>query len=170
MFGKHTHFPNRFANPVAAVFGHEKAAQPLVRNIFHLAFGVKAGAGLHRRDRVVQIGGKDLQRCLRRGLRGKFQPGHRDGIGLLAGGTAQRPDARRVFRPVFYEAGENLPLEHLEYFRIPEEARHVDQDILVKRLGLGRMFPQIGRVSGEARSLVQHHAPQDAPPDRKFGL
>ena len=67
-----------------------------------------------------------------------------DGIGLLAGGAARRPDADRApARLAGEEPGDDLLLEGLERLRIAEEIGHADQQVAKERLHLRRRLLQI---------------------------
>src|SRR4029453_19417503 len=66
--------------------------------------------------------------------------------------------ARQHCREVF-------PLERLECFGVPEEARHSDEQIVVKRVDLVRVATQVLEVALVRILAVDVHTPQDAPAD-----
>ena len=95
-------------------------------------FGALAvvAAGLRGRDHVrIDIGRQDL-RIPALAIAERFANGHRDRIGLLAGGAARRPDpeAANRRRPRLRKIGQHLAGEELEVMRLAEKARQVRGD------------------------------------------
>src|SRR5207302_10346064 len=92
------------------------------------------------------------------------QKNHRQRISFLAGRTTRHPNAHGLIRvAVFDQLWEDVFFEHLEYFRVSEEARDVDQHILVEGLDFLFVVAQIAYVRPEIWYLVEDHSPGDAP-------
>ena len=85
-------------------------------------------------QRVVEVGGEHLEFARAGRFLRRFHERHGDGIGLLAGGTAEHPDAHRFVAALLEELGENFALEHVEHFGVAEKARHADEHVGVERI------------------------------------
>ena len=144
--GEHDHLAQRLADPVAAVLLDKEPPQAFRRDILRQALGVQPVAGLVQ-QRVVEVGGEYLELAQAgRFLRG-FHERHGDGIRLLAGGTAEHPDADRLVAALLEELGKNHVLEHVERFRVAEKTRHADEHIGVEGVEfLGVASEEIGVV------------------------
>ncbi len=155
--GEHAHVADRLADAVAAVHLREEAPQALRRDVVQDVLRVDARAGLVD-DRSVQVGGEDLDRELAAAGLGDLGAGDRDRVGLLAGRAAQHPDAHRlVGGAVGEQPGQDGGLERLEGLRVAEEARHVDEDVLVEGLHFPGVLPQEAHI-------VLHTSPACAGP------
>src|SRR5262249_55014761 len=84
---------------------------------------------------------------------------------LLAGGTAEYPDTKRVVAALLEELGKNLALENVESIRIAKKARHADEHVGVKRVKFFGVAAKESCIALQGVLLVQHHAPGDAPLD-----
>ncbi len=123
---------------------------------------VHARAGLVD-TRAVEVGGEDLDRQPAAPGLGELGESDGDGVGLLAGGAPRHPDPQRIVPgAVLEQLGQDPGFERLERLRVAEEARDVDQDVLVEGLHLAGVFPQMARVVPQPVHLVQHHAAGDA--------
>ena len=117
----------------------------------------------------MNIGGKDLQREVRMLLPGKFQPRHREGIGLLAGRAAKHPEPQRL--PVrsalmsLQQFRKHLFLQQIERRRVAEEIRDANEKIARQGFDFRRVRVQIADVVRQVLELAQHHAPVQSPVD-----
>src|SRR6185369_17055726 len=113
----------------------------------------------------VDVGGEHLE-LARTGsfLRG-FHERHGDGIGLLAGGTADNPDAERLVAAL-KELRKNLLLENVKSLRVPKKTRDADNYVRVKGVQFPGVASEVVGVVLQGVLLAQHHAPRDAPLDR----
>ena len=116
-------------------------------------------------QRVVEVGGEHLELAHAGRLLRRFHERHGDGIRLLAGGTAEHPDAERLVAALLEELGQNLALENVERFRVAEKTRHADEHVGVEGVEFLGVAPEEIGVVLQRVLLVQHHAPGDAPLD-----
>ena len=113
--------------------------------------GIEPGARLVEGRRIAEIGGEDLNRPRGLGRVEKLEQRHGDRVGLLARRAARHPDAdRRAVRLAADDRREDLALEILEHLRVAEEARDVDQDVAVERVGLAAVALEELRVLAAA--------------------
>ena len=160
------HLAQALADAVAAFFLGEEPPQALGRNLVGEAPGVQAVAGLVE-QRVVEVGGEDLELAHPRGFLGRLHERHGDGVRLLAGGAAEHPAAQRIAGALLEQFGQDRALEHVEHFGIAEETRHTDQHVRVERvdlLGVAVVAQEPG-VLRQRVVLGEDHAAADPPLD-----
>ena len=167
LLGKNQHVADAFMDPVGAAvgFGGEKAGQPFRRDVGGDAGRIETGPG--RGDCLaVNIGGEHLHLVVLSESLQVFLEKDGEGICLLAGGTAGRPDAdHRTCRLTLKNSGHDLLLEGLEGLRIPEEIGHADQQIAKQRLDLRRVLLQIIDIHLHRFYLKNGHAAGNAAVD-----
>ena len=73
----------------------------------------------------------------------------------------------RLRRLVFQDGGEDLRLQRLECLPVPEERRHVNEDVLVERADLLRMSLQQRQVALQALRAPQRHPARQPPFERR---
>ena len=164
---EHAHVAHGFADLKAAAVLDEKPPPPRHRHNRRDARRVDAGPRFVDR-RLANVRGENLHRHARALVAEKLQERDDDRIGLLARRAARHPDAnRRLRRTVLEQPGKNFFLQRLEHLRLAEEARHVDEQVLVERVHLvGRLLEE-AHVGRERLDLVQHHPPRDAALERR---
>lgn len=118
--------------------------------------------------RLADVGGEDLNRDAARLVAEEFEQHDRDRVGFLARGAARHPDADRLLAVAhLHDAREDLLHQRGERVGLAEEARHVDQDVLVERDDLGLVLFEERDVVLELRDLVEDHPSLDPPHDRR---
>ena len=164
---KHAQIADALADLVAAVDAHEEAAQSFRRDVDLDVVDVKAGASALE-SRLVDVGRQDLDRR-RVGDAGKeFEKADRQRIDFLAAGAAGDPDAdRQILRPAGDDGGEDPFLEHLERFRIAEELRDADQEVLKQIVKLAQVAAEQSDVRFDAVDSSKRHPALDPPFDRR---
>src|SRR4029453_8402164 len=106
----------------------KKPAEPVRREILCDRLRVETSPSLLQ-ERIVEIRGEHLQLTHPRRLVCGLDEGHGDRIRLLAGGTAEGPDAKRLVTTLAKKRGPDLTLEHLKCVRVAKEAGHADEHI-----------------------------------------
>ena len=87
-------------------------------------------------------------------------------IGFLAGGAPRHPDPDRLIgRPALEDGREHVRRQPDEGVRIAEEARHVDQQILVEAARLAGVALEQLDVVADVADPVQRHPPEQPPLD-----
>lgn len=158
------HVPDVLVDPVEMVLLPEEPPQPLGADLALDALGVDPRPGLVQGGRVADVGGEDLDRQPQRAVVQVLEQGHGQRVRLLAGRAPRHPDPDRgERRPVFDQHREDLALERLEHLRVPEEAGHVDEEVVIQRLDLGPVALQPADVLVEGRLRVERHAAHDPP-------
>ena len=168
LLGKHQHVADAFVNAIGATVGldGEKSRQPFRREVCGDAGRVQAGAR-GGDGPAVDVGCEELHRVVLLERVHALLQEDGDGIGLLSGGAAGRPDAHHgAGGLVVEEPGNDLFLKHLAGFRIAEEIGHADQQVAKQRLHLRRRLLQIPDITVDRVDLVDRHAPFDAAVDR----
>ena len=123
--------PNRLADLIAPVRFDEEAAQPVGRDLGLDACGECPGAGSGDRG-GAEIGGEHLDREMALRLPEELQQADHERVGLFARRAARHPHPDGlVGGPPLHQAREDAPPEGLEPFRVPEELRHLDEDVVV---------------------------------------
>ena len=170
LLGEKAHLPDGFADAVLVILAGEEAPQALGRDLRFDVLGIDALAG-PLQQRLGEIGREHLNRGPSRLVLEEFQKRHHQRIRFLAGRASRHPDTdRRVRGLVLQDLGEDAVLERLESLGLAEEARDVDQDVLIQRLELRAILLQVPCVIGEIFLGMKHHAPHDAPPDRRIAI
>ena len=91
----------------------------------------------------------------------------RERVHLLAGGAARHPHAQGVIvRARLQQRRQRRLLERFKGFRIAEEVRHADQQLLEQKIKFVRVVLEIADIMRRLVDLVQIHPPFDAPQDR----
>src|SRR5262249_60137976 len=90
---------------------------------------------------------------------------HRNGIRLLAGGTAQHPDTDRPVAALLEDFGKDLALQDVESVRVAEKTRHADENVGVEGVEFLGVAAKESCIALQDLLFVQHHAPGDAPLD-----
>ena len=98
--------------------------------------------------------------------REKFQKRHGDGICFLSGGASGDPDADRFLdRPVLNESGKYFLLQGFEGFRVAEERRDIDKEVVIERIDFVRIVAKMAEIHFQAVGLREHHTARDPPAD-----
>ena len=161
---EYTGLPDRLADLIAAVRGHEEALQPLGRDLVLDALGERAGPGAGDRG-SAEVGREHLDRQDAPRLPEELHQGDDQRVRLLPRGAARHPDPDRlVGGPLLQESREDAPPEGRVTFRVPEESRHLDQDVVVERLGLPGRLPEKTDIRLEVVDLLEQHAAGDPAP------
>ena len=156
-----------FADLVMAVDADEESAEPLGRDVDLDVVDVDPGPG-PLEGRVVDVGGEDLDGHVIGRAGEILQKADRDGIDFFAGGAAGHPDADRLIPgPARENRGKDLFLEEVERFRIAEELRDADEEILEEVVELGRIGSEHRNVVVDRLDVAQRHPPLDASLDRR---
>lgn len=167
LFGKDHQVADAFVDAVGATVGLDGKipCQPFRREVGGDAGWIEADTG-GGNGLTVDISGEHLdpeglfQRLLALGQ----QDG--EGVGLLAGGAAHRPDPdHRRGSLVGKELGDDPLLQGLEGRRIAEELGDADQQIVEQGLQLGRGLLHILDIVVQAVDLVDGLAVGEAPRD-----
>src|SRR5262249_3323346 len=129
------------------------------------ALGVKTVSGFVEQH-VVEIGRKHLKFAPRaRSILCRLHQRHRNGIRLLAGGTAQYPDADRLVTALLEDLGKDLALESVESVRGAEKTRNADENVGIECVEFLGVAAKESCITLQSVLFVQHHAPGDAPLD-----
>ena len=161
--GEDDHLPNVLLDAIAVVLFGEEPRQPLRAHVPGDAFRVKPGAG-GLDGLVVQVRREDLDGELLLQAVHLLPQHHGQGIGLLTGGAARRPDPhRRAVRARSQEPGQGGLGERLEGLRVAEEIGHPDEQLPKEQVQLMRILVQKPQVLLRAFELVHVDAPLDAP-------
>ena len=132
---------DRLVDPVEVVFLLEEAVQPFGRELGLDALGIEPGAGPLQRAGIAEIGGEDLERAAHRLIVEQLPEHDGQRVGLLARGAPRYPQAQRRVRGLgLQDLGEDAGFQGLEQGRVAKEAGHVDEEVLVERLDLGRSY------------------------------
>ncbi len=148
-------------NPIAPVFPVEVAGQASRRHVVLDSGWIETLAG--EGDRLgIDVRREYLQLYASARLRDLVEHEHADGIGLLAGAAARRPNpdgpVRRV-RP--HQLRNDLLLQTFEGLGVAEEPRDVDQQIVGETLEFRRVLSETLEIAAALLDTVQGHAPLD---------
>ena len=140
----------------------EEPTQALRRYVADDALGI-ASLARHLEGGLGNVAGEDLKVGNALDCGELLDQHHRERIGLLAGGASAAPHADRLI-PVRAtdEVGDDLLGEHRKGFRLPEECRHPDQQVLVERRDLFGVLPQPLEIIVCPIEVQQPHAPLHA--------
>src|SRR5262245_14665403 len=112
---------------IALIDLREEAPQALGRNIKRDVLDIATGAGF-REGGLVDVGGKDLDRCISHLVANILEQTNGDGIALFPASTSRHPDSDRlVCRSVAEDGGKDFALECLKGLRIAEKPGHFDK-------------------------------------------
>jgi hypothetical protein len=160
-------FADRLADPVAdALDAGEVACEPLRTDAACGGLGVNADPGVV--DRLVRdIGPEQLDPDVGQVLAGQeLEQRDDEGIGLFPGRTSRAPDANRSASALLLQdLGEHVLAEPVVDLRVPEERRHVDEDLLEQRRRLRAIVAQPLHVVVQRGQPVQGHPARQAAPD-----
>src|SRR5262249_32765860 len=148
----------------------EKTPQPLRRNVALNVFRIKACASFGNTG-VTDIRSEKLNRRLRRFIAKKFKQGYGHRVGFFAGGAARSPDANRRFRTlVAPDVWKYVGFQRVKNFWIPEEARNINEHVLVKGFDFGRIRLYVFDVVIEFLDLVDNHATLNSSQNRRLTI
>ena len=164
---EHAAVADQLAHPVAAVDPGEEPPQPRRRH----RVGDRRRVEARRETSIavsLDVGAEDLEVQLGRRLAGGVEQRHRQRVHLLAGRAAGDPDPqRRPCAAAREQGGQHLARERLERLGLAEEARHVDQEVLVEGARLLGAAAQQGQVGVQVVHAVEGHPAQQAALDRR---
>ena len=159
--------PDRLADPIAPVCFDEEPSQPVGRHLGLDARGKRPGPGPGDRG-GAEVGGEHLDREVAVRLPEKLPQADHERVDLFARGAARDPDPDGlVGGPLLHEAREDAPPESFEPFRVPEESRHVNEDVVVQGLRFVRRLPEVLGIRFEVVGLLQEHAAGDPASDAR---
>lgn len=159
--GEDDHLAEGFGDAVAAFLLDKKAAEAFGRDILGERLGVKRVPGFVQ-EGVIEVGGKDLEFASAGSVLRGFREGHGDGVGFLAGGTAEDPDADRFVTALLQELGEDVALEEVEGFRVAEKAGDADENVGVEGVAFFGVAAKERGVVVDGCQFVQHDPAVDA--------
>ena len=67
--------------------------------------------------------------------------------------------------PLLHETRKDVPPQCLEPFRVPEEFRHLDEDVVAQGLRLVGRLPEVADIRLEVVHVLQQHAAGDPAAD-----
>ncbi len=138
----------------------------LLRHVGEAALRVFAFSGREQRF-LVQVGGQNLDIGGFAALLEGFEEQNRNRVGLFAGRAAAYPDAYLFadFAPS-HQGGNDVIAQNLEGFRVAEETRHADQQVLVEQVQFGRILLDASTIIFDADVIrVQRDAAFDTARD-----
>ena len=162
------HLADLVPHDVAVALAAEIARQPPRRHILDDVVAVDAPSG-RGYGVAVQVGGKYFDISLDAELLHHLREQDRDGIGFFACGAPRHPDADLLRgRRALDDVVDHSVLQHVKIVRIPEKARHADEELLGEEPGLVRVVGQIVDIFLEIAVVRDDDAPLDAPQDRRL--
>jgi hypothetical protein len=85
-------------------------------------------------------------------------------VGFFAGGAARHPDPHLIISCLVLEQlRDDIALQCLKRFCVPEEIRYADQQIFHQRSRFRRALIHQLRISGQVRKVMDTHAPCNPP-------
>src|ERR1700722_4232980 len=162
---KDTNIAHLLADLIAVIGLREKLLQALRRNIRGNVLRILAVAR-HLNGFLADVGRENLNGHSRDGFQG-LQQQYGDRVRLFASGAAGNPDTnRQIGLALVQNIRDDVALEILESFRVPEEGRHIDQQVAIQRLHFRVIGFQALQVGSRGLQFVQNHAALDAPAER----
>jgi len=144
------------------IFGNEELTDALLGHVCGNIEGVRTGPGLLYRC-LVEVGGEYLGTERPPACPAELIEDHGNGISFLPRRAAGDPDPDRVsVRPVREEPRQHLLLERPEGIRVPEKARHPDEELPEEK---ARLLPVLVYVLKVLLRIVntQHTHPPPYP-------
>jgi hypothetical protein len=155
------HLAQRLTDPIATFLLDKEPPQAFRREILCDALRVETVSGFVQ-QRVVEVRGEHLECARPRRPVRSLDERHRKGVRLLAGGTTEGPDTKRLVTALREQRGPDLAPKHVERVRVAKEARHADQHIGVERAEFPAVPPEELSVTFQRVMLREHHTPDDA--------
>ena len=121
--------------------------------------------------RLAQIGAENLDAHFGRTAAKRFQNANGERINFFAACAARHPRAQlrlSIFAFVFEQRRQETFLQRTEQCFVSKKARHVDEQIVKKRLDLLFVVAQEPRVLTYLFDPVQRHSSLDPPDQRAF--
>src|SRR5215469_639594 len=165
---ENTHIADRLRNLITSGHFMKEAAQTYFRDFAGNRLFVDSGA-CFLNGVLAEVCAKNLNRHFNSEFRKRFDQRDRVGIRLLSGRAAGHPNAHRLrSRAIAEQLRINHLMEAVEDFGVTEKASDIDQDIPVESLHLLRVAMQQLDVIAQLVDMVNVHAAQDPPADRRY--
>jgi hypothetical protein len=165
---EHAEIADALADLKARIRLDEESAQLLGRELCLNVIRIRAHTRFRDRG-LADVRPENLDERALRGIFQRLEHADRDGIHLLAGGTAGHPNSQR-FAPLeprpLDEAGDHRGSQRTKRLEIAKKACDVDQDVFVHGPQLGRTCTQELQELLDVADAVKAHPSPDSPPHR----